>query len=750
MTILTSLLISAALLLVAVVLLAIVLSDALLQRLSAAVRGAPLEPRQLLTVRKVGYVVLVLYLFTWAFLWRRSVVDASGAPLAVREQSRGEVHLTGSLVRLGLGGFRGVTTCYLWNLAMEKQMKNQLNELEVIVGWLTELQPHFNTPWLFQSWNLAYNVSNKTDRISDKYFYITRGIRLLADGERQNHDDPDLRFEMAQTYQHKICQSDETNYHRSLFQLSMIPPNERDPARFRPKPGSAQKVNLEEFVKFCEKHPQLVRRLREGVHKDNVVEQRRLFTCPTPEALVRFLADNYRVPSLYPESKPTPADAPWVENNNQKPDPDVLERFPVLPPPRRYADQGQTLQHPFRPYDDMRDGDQTDQSPYGQDVDAWDAYLAARAWYSYAQEPLPPPGDKPGDDGTITDTVHQRLNRRMNTIIFRQYPARAQAYIAERLEEEGWFDGEGWSTKGPEWPAVVIGDKGGDWAVDAWEEAYKMWKAHGERNHILLPEDEEKKLVELTDKWGKEHGLTGPQDLPRGEEGAEQKKALEAIQFRRAYEGIRNLTNYPHNYGRARVERLPEVVRARKLFYQAEALASTGSTIKALQTYQDPDPDPIPVLKGLSALDAWAKILDEQPDFRRDSLIQEETFETELAYLDVLNRALPGNEVKAQLGAAATAGGGWLNAAGLLEARQPNLFPALAVSKGPFDRMDKDGAPWIPAPVMKQVEDRRRLYQPRRRDVEQGPAPQPLPRPTPGVGPEQPGPGQQRPGAGPS
>jgi hypothetical protein len=143
------------LLLVACILGACVLSDAVLQRLATTVRGSSLEPRMLLTVRKVGYVILVIYLFTFAFFWRRVVVDAAANQLAVREQSRGDVHLTGSLVRLSLGGFRGLTTCYLWNLAMDKQMKNQLNELEVIVGWLTELQPHFNTPWLFQSWNLA-------------------------------------------------------------------------------------------------------------------------------------------------------------------------------------------------------------------------------------------------------------------------------------------------------------------------------------------------------------------------------------------------------------------------------------------------------------------------------------------------------------------------------------------------------------------------------------------------------------------
>ena len=428
----TIVIVSLLFLLLAAVLAACILSDALLQRLATALRGARLEPRLLLTVRKVGYVVLVVYLFTWALAWRRYVVDAAAAQLAVREQSRGDVHLTGSLVRLGLGGFRGVTTCYLWNLAIDKQMKNQLNELEVIVGWLTELQPHFNTPWLFQSWNLAYNVSNKTDRISDKYFYITRGVRLLADGERQNHDDPDLRFELGDTYQHKICQSDETNVHRSLFQLSLIPPNERDPARFRPKPGDRRKVDLsEEFRDFAEKHPQLVRRLREGIHRESPAEQRYQFTCATPEAVVQFLADNYRVPSLYPEGKPTPAGETWAKDANEKPDPDPLERFPVLPPPRAYPPSSPL--HLFEPYDDFQINgerafsDRTDESPYTEDLDSWDGYVAARAWYSYAQEPIPDAADLPGSTKDIIDPVHQHKPRHMMTSIFRQYPARRRA-----------------------------------------------------------------------------------------------------------------------------------------------------------------------------------------------------------------------------------------------------------------------------------------------------------------------------------
>jgi hypothetical protein len=225
--------------------------------------------------RKLTYAALILVLFTAAYLWRskefnffgREIkgVDAQARDLAIREQSHGEVDLLGAIVRLSTMGLRGVATCYQWINAMDAMKKNQWNELELNARILTKLQPHFITPWIFQSWNLAYNVSVESDRIKDKYFYISRGIGLLAEGERQNRDNPDVRWSIGFFLQHKICQSDETNVLRSLSQLSMVPPNERDPARFWTKgEGNRLDINLNELEDFCKGHPQLARRLRES------------------------------------------------------------------------------------------------------------------------------------------------------------------------------------------------------------------------------------------------------------------------------------------------------------------------------------------------------------------------------------------------------------------------------------------------------------------------------------------------------
>src|SRR5262249_31187208 len=147
--------------------------------------------------RKVVYIGLIVVLFSVAWAFRSYVVEARAAAINVREQDRGEVDLTDRVANLSATGFRGLVVSYLWYTAIDQQKKNQWNELEQTVRTVAKFQPHFITPWLFQSWNLAYNVSVECDREHDQYFYIARGIELLAEGERKNQNHPDLRFAMG-------------------------------------------------------------------------------------------------------------------------------------------------------------------------------------------------------------------------------------------------------------------------------------------------------------------------------------------------------------------------------------------------------------------------------------------------------------------------------------------------------------------------------------------------------------------------
>ncbi len=668
--------------------------------------------------RKLTYAALILVLFTVAWGWRtREIslfgmdikgVDKQAESLSIREQSHGEVDWLGALARLSTIGTRGAATCVLWVNAQEAQKKNQWNELELYARSLTKLQPHFITPWIFQSWNLSYNVSVESDRINDKYFYITRGIGLLAEGERQNRDNPDIRWSIGFFMQHKICQSDETNVLRSLSQLSMIPPNERDPGRFW---TASQEINWTELEDFCKMHPQLVRRLREGIRKERRSEQLRQFRCEKAEDVVQFLQDNFRVPTLWVDPLNSSAPGAWKpKQESLKP---LADRFPVLPPRHETS----------RPY--QQPPDPTALHDESQLLDEHDAYQLARAWYSYSQEPLPEPDRLPGSSKQIVNSVYQRMNKHSMTIIFRTHPAQAQRFTAERLQEEGWFDDSGWDIS--DWfsegfsgdKQAVVGGGKYSWSLVAWKRALEAWNKFGTENHLLLSTAEQENLEKRAKAFAeKKHIQDAMQLAAMRDEGLdpETKEELFAAKFLRDLVQYKTICNFDVHYNRAQIESQEATVQARKIFFEAlDAQRLRNDEPAALRKYLDP-----------AGMKAWRdKVLMKNKVFRNDSLIQEQTYQIQLRYSDLYSR-LHGRGFKAQaaglllIPALNPPGGGvcplglaiWLPT--LIEKDQGKEKTSLKVDwdnpllGGPFDVNDEEGQPLISEVSRRQV--LQRLY----------------------------------------
>ncbi len=641
------------------------MQNSILQWLAGKFLDRSLSPRELLTARKVVYAALILVLFTGSFFWRTYAVAQQADALAIREEKRGDLELSGSVLRLSLSGLRGVATCFLWINAIETQKKNQWSELEFQTRWLARLQPHFIKPWLFQSWNLSYNVSVESDRISDKYYFITRGILLLGEGERMNHDSPDIRWSIGHYLQQKICNSDETNVHRSLFQLSFMPPGERNPARFwhpPDTPGGARTLNWEEFEKFCWEHPRLVRRLHDGLRREMVVEDR-LFKCQSPENVIQFLTENWRVPSLYQEF---PNEAGVYL---KKP---LEERFPPLPPPR----DPQPPQRLFQPTETWKD--LTHDSKLGEDVDG---YCAARAWMGYAQEPLPDPDWLPGMSRPIEDRARQRRAKDITTLLFRDTPILAQTHRSEGLQAEGWFNETSWEVRWLDGQSIKVERiPEGMSSLESWKDTYEMWRKFGERNHLYLVgvEMENKRtLAERYWTWedlpnqdkGKPFGSlpyaptnVDPRYPPRERERQtrEQLEAYiedlpkqvqpeyKAARFLYDYEFYRRLANFPHQLTRSQVEAEPETVAARQTLFQAESYRLQAALDRAVLTYYNPDK---PEESGIGR---WrdqvlsVKDLDRHREYRQDRFIQESTYEIQLRYLDVF-RAKHGKKLKEEV-----------------------------------------------------------------------------------------------------
>jgi hypothetical protein len=127
---------------------------------------------------------------------------------------------------VALGGFRGLISNYLWIRANDLQLDDKFFEAAQLADWITALEPNFAQVWLFQAWNMAYNISVKFKDFPDRWRWVERGIELLRDeGLRYNPNDVLLYGELAWFFQHKMGQNldDANRYYKQQWAREMAP-----------------------------------------------------------------------------------------------------------------------------------------------------------------------------------------------------------------------------------------------------------------------------------------------------------------------------------------------------------------------------------------------------------------------------------------------------------------------------------------------------------------------------------------------
>jgi hypothetical protein len=620
--------------------------------------------QQRIRFRKAIYAGLILVLFTGSYFLRDRVILAQAEDLGLREETRGEVKLSDSAIRLSLTGSRGLAVCMLWLKVQETQRRHEWSEMDTYVRLVAKLQPHFIMPWLFQSWNMSFNVPAECDSPYDKYFYIARGIQLLAEGERRNQGikkgnievpgNPDLRFHLGFYYQHKIGKADENRTLRSFYQMSCLRESERDPDKLEPKDENGRpRLNRAKFREFCERNPRLVRRLREQLG------------CATPEDVVSFLRRHRNLPGRYARSSgdSQPDDKEPLKEN-------ALERFPLLPP------QG------VDKYFDNDDG-------RGSNLeDDFDDFVASRHWYRYAMKPLPPPDPNINAFGLEWDKKKYRMPK-MTHYIFRQYPGLAEINIAEHLgggvmgrEGEGWFDHRGWVIEDKLWfshdgpggrkiaDRIVVGQSDRYSSQTAWKRALDAFQDYGTRTQFRMVDEWDEwmtglmrntggalaagagdpaavltrvrrirepgaltarymKLLQQSttarERFGKQtpskaNGGPSKDRSQASEEGSRADKIMFMLHHYRA------LTSYRNHYYRSEAEATDEAVSARLHYYNAKEIdEKTGDKQRSVKELQ----------KWMSE---WKLLLEHKPGFRDCDDIQEETYHRQLIYFDRFQR----------------------------------------------------------------------------------------------------------------
>ncbi len=167
--------------------------------------------------RKIIYGLIIVSLFG-AMLPYSQWLNKEKSEKDLGEAAIGQVDTGSFMLKLALlGGARGIAANVLWTRAEELKRDQDWDRMKATVDLITKLQPHFLSVWTFQGWNLAYNVSVEWDAPEDKYEWIKQGIKFLQEGVEKNTRSPDLVWDTAWTYYHKIGFSDESIILRRLF-----------------------------------------------------------------------------------------------------------------------------------------------------------------------------------------------------------------------------------------------------------------------------------------------------------------------------------------------------------------------------------------------------------------------------------------------------------------------------------------------------------------------------------------------------
>ncbi|WP_165225002.1 hypothetical protein [Aquisphaera insulae] len=168
-------------------------------------------------IKKMVYGVLIVFLFGLMWPYGEWLTEEKKRQ-DLGEAAIGQIDTGSFMMKLFLlGGFRGIVANYLWQQAEENKRDHDWDRLKTNVDMITRLQPHFLAIWTFQSWNLAYNVSVEWDAPEDKYEWIKQGIKFVQRGVDYNQNSPDLMWDTAWYYYHKLGFADESIILRRLF-----------------------------------------------------------------------------------------------------------------------------------------------------------------------------------------------------------------------------------------------------------------------------------------------------------------------------------------------------------------------------------------------------------------------------------------------------------------------------------------------------------------------------------------------------
>jgi hypothetical protein len=167
--------------------------------------------------KKIVALLLAIVLLTGSFFLLREVNRSRSAlgltRLELPEQARPDL-LTNVLFSVG----RALAVDYLWIGLQKMQEEGRYFDANQRAEWLCQLQPHFTAVWIFQAWNMSYNISVAMTTPQDRWRWVKNGYEILRDrGIPLNPKSMAMYQQLAWIFSHKIGQlSDDMHWYYKI------------------------------------------------------------------------------------------------------------------------------------------------------------------------------------------------------------------------------------------------------------------------------------------------------------------------------------------------------------------------------------------------------------------------------------------------------------------------------------------------------------------------------------------------------
>ena len=130
-----------------------------------------------------------------------------------------------SAVLVAMGGSRGVVSEVLWWRIADLQRQNRYAELVPLTDLLVTLDPASADTWVYNAWNLTYNISAAHHDDAEKWRWVKRGIELLERGLRAAPQAEPILRQLGWIFEDKIAGSADTSaaYYRAHLAALPLP-----------------------------------------------------------------------------------------------------------------------------------------------------------------------------------------------------------------------------------------------------------------------------------------------------------------------------------------------------------------------------------------------------------------------------------------------------------------------------------------------------------------------------------------------